>query len=161
LALLFASLGYSEGLLLDMADWPRRASLTALPDEVLLHILTYIPPRDTVLNVQQVSKRFDRLGGEPLLWRYYCRVEFQYWDSKHQIRHKFSGNAGDTDWEKLYRHRTKVDSRTTKILNSILENQVDRITKFRSIGEFGYDAKDTLLRHCHTSENAEDVLARR
>lgn len=61
----------------------------------------------------------------------------------------------------LYAHRKKVDIQTTRILDSILEDQVNRIKKFASIGDFGYDAKDTLVRHCRARESAEDVLARR
>lgn len=144
-----------------MADGAHVATLNALPDEVLQHVLFYLSPQDTVLNLQRVSKRFNRLGNEPLLWRYYCRVQFQYWDSKHRIRHKFLGSVGDVDWKTLYTHRKKVDTQISEILDSILEDQINRIKKFNSIGEFGYDAKDTLLRHCHTGETAEDVLARR
>ena len=68
---------------------------------------------------------------------------------------------GDVDWKMLYMHRVTVDTQTTAILDSILADQVNRIKKFNYIAEFGYDAKDTLLRHCQTSESAEDVLARR
>ena len=71
------------------------------------------------------------------------------------------GDVGDVDWQALYTHRAKVDIETTRILNSTLERQVDRIQKFELIADFGYDAKDTLLHHCHTDEGAEDVLARR
>ena len=136
-------------------------NLESLPDEVLQHILFYISPHDVLLNTQRVSKRFNRLACEPLLWRYHCRTQFKYWDSDHRIRQKFLGNVGDVDWKNLYTHRSKVDLKTTDILDSILDDQVNRIRKFNEIAKFGYDAKDTLLRHCHTSETAEDVLARR
>jgi F-box protein 21 len=69
--------------------------------------------------------------------------------------------VGDVDWKTLYIHRQSVDAQTTAMLDSILEGQVNRIQKFNFIAEFGYDAKDTLLKHCRTSESAEDVLARR
>ena len=71
------------------------------------------------------------------------------------------GGVGDVDWQALYTHRAKVDLETTRILDSTLERQVDRIQKFELIADFGYDAKDTLLQHCHADEEAEDVLARR
>lgn len=135
--------------------------LTALPDEVLQHILFYCPPHHVLLHIQRVSKRFNRLGSEPLLWRYHCRTEFKYWDSKHQIQQKFLQGVGDVDWKRLYTHRRKVDIETSALLDSILERQSNRISKFKSIAEFGYDAKDTLLRHCRTDDTAEDVLARR
>jgi F-box protein 21 len=71
------------------------------------------------------------------------------------------GGVGDVDWKTLFTHRKKVDAEITDILDSILEGQINRIQKFKAIADFGYDAKDALLRHCHTSEDAEDVLARR
>lgn len=58
-------------------------------------------------------------------------------------------------------HRKRVEHETANILDSIIEGQVNRIQKFKMIADFGYDAKDTLLQHCRSSENAEDVLARR
>jgi F-box protein 21 len=136
-------------------------ALDALPDEILQQILFHLSPQDTLLKVQRVSKRWSRLSCEPLLWRHHCRVQFKYWDSKHRIRQKFVGSVGDVDWKMLFMHRSKVDAEVTGLLDSILGEQVNRIRKFKSIGEFGYDAKDSLLRHCHTSEAAEDVLARR
>jgi len=144
-----------------MAGNTRPPSLAGLPDEVLQHILFYLSPRDILLNIQRVSKQLNGLGSEPLLWRHHCRVEFKYWDSKHRIKQKFMGNVGDVDWKTLFMHRRKVDEQTSEILNSILQGQVNRIKKFHSIGDFGYDAKDALLRHCYASETAEDVLARR
>jgi F-box protein 21 len=146
---------------LDTAGDHFQPSLNSLPDEVLQHILYYLPPYDVLASLQRVSKRFQRLASEPLLWRHHCRVLFRYWDSKHRIRQKFVGKAADVDWKMLYTHRMKVDFDTTSTLDSILSGQVNRIQKFRIIAEFGYDAKDTLLRHCHTNDEAEDVLARR
>lgn len=142
----------------------RREPLSAwsdLPDEVLQHILSYVSPGDLLSNVQCISKRFSRLASEPLLWRHHCRVRFAYWDSKHRIRQKFAGNVGDVDWKTLYRHRKKVEFETAAVLDSIIGGQVNRIQKFKLIADFGYDAKDTLLKHCRTSETADDVLARR
>ncbi|TVY59301.1 F-box only protein 21 [Lachnellula cervina] len=136
-------------------------SFNDLPDEIIQHILYFVPPLDIILSVQRTSQRLHNLSSQPLLWRYHCRVQFTYWDPKHRIRQKFLGGIGDVDWQALYAHRAKVDLKTTRILDSTLERQVDRIQKFELIADFGYDAKDTLLQHCHTDEQAEDVLARR
>ena len=135
-------------------------SLNYLPDEILQQILFYLSPEDT-LTIQDTSSRFARLANEPLLWRYHCRTSFKYWDPKHRIRQKFIGNVGDVDWKKIYFYRRDVDIQTTITLNSILASQIKRIEKFERIGQFGYDAKDTLLRHCGTDDSVEDVLARR
>lgn len=135
--------------------------LTDLPDEVLQHITYYCSANDVLLNIQRLSKRFGRLASEPLLWRHHCKTEFKYWDSKHSIGKMFVGNVVDVDWKALYTYRRMVDAKTTHLLGSILKGQIDRISKFRSISHFGYDAKDTLLRHCHAAQDTDDVLARR
>jgi F-box protein 21 len=132
-----------------------------LPDEVLQHVLFFVSPNDLLFNVQCISRRFSRLASEPLLWRHHCQVNFTYWDSKHRIRQKFLGNVGDVDWKTLYKHRKMVESETAAVLDSIIDGQVNRIQKFKMIADFGYDAKDTLLKHCRTPETADDVLARR
>ena len=145
----------------DMTSRHRLSTWSDLPDEVLQHILFYLSPDDLLSNVQRLSKRFSRLASEPLLWRHHCRVHFRYWDSKHRIRQKILGNVGDVDWKTLYMHRKRVESETASVLDSIIAGQVNRIQKFKIIADFGYDAKDILLKHCRTCETAEDVLARR
>jgi F-box protein 21 len=135
-------------------------SLNDLPDEIIQQILFYISPGDALV-VQHVSRRLNQLVNEPLLWRHHCLKSFKYWDAKHRIRQKFAGIVADVDWKKIYFYRRDVDVQTTRILNGILDGQIKRIEKFESISQFGYDAKDTLLRHCATDEAVEDVLARR
>ncbi len=136
-------------------------SLNVLPDEIVQHILYYLSPHHVAHNIQRISKRFESLGREPLLWKHHCRVDYKYWDPKHRIRQRFSGAVADVDWKALYKNRSIVDFATTKLLDSIINCQTNRINKFAAIAGLGYDVKDTLLRHCHTSEDAEDVLARR
>lgn len=140
------------------------ASTTTLchfPDEVLEQIIHYLSAEHTLLSVQRVSKRFLRLAREPLLWRYHCRTDFRYWDEKHRIGQKFKGDVDDADWRMLYLYRKSVDIRTSNLIDSILSEQSKRVEKTEQISEFGYDAKDTLLRHCRTDASADDVLARR
>ncbi|KAB8293134.1 hypothetical protein EYC80_007487 [Monilinia laxa] len=137
----------------------RVSAFTSLPDEILQQILYYISPRDNLSTVQLVSKRFNRLGNAPLLWRHHCCALFKYWDAKHSFSQKVAGSVGDVDWKALYMHRDNVDSRTTKALNNLLQSRANRIANFGEIGEFGYDAKDTLLRHCRI--RGDDQLARK
>lgn len=144
-----------------MAESRTNLSLNELPDEILQQIILFVPPLDIFWRVQRLSKKFNRLGCEYLLWRHHCRKEFKYWDPKHQIHQKFLGNVGDVDWKAIYARRKSMDTKTTETLNSILSGQIQRIGKFGVIGEFGYDAKDTLLRHCNASDDEDDVLARR
>lgn len=132
-----------------------------LPEEIIQKILLYCDPDDISLNLQRVCQRLQRLSNEPFLWRHNCQLEFRYWDIKHCIQDKYLCPVGDVDWKSLYRYRKKVDLKTTQLLNSIICTQKSRISKYEAIAEFGYDAKDTLLRHIGVDENTEDVLARR
>lgn len=88
-------------------------------------------------------------------------VEFKYWDSKHRMRQRFRGKVADVNWKSVYTQRRKIELETTTLLDSIVNGQVNRIAKFKQIADFGYDAKDILLQHCHTDEEADDALARR
>ncbi|OBT68952.1 hypothetical protein VE03_01249 [Pseudogymnoascus sp. 23342-1-I1] len=135
-------------------------SISDLPDEVLNQVLYYLRPEQTII-ARRVSKRLARLSEEPLLWRYYCRTGFTYWDAKHRIKQKFDGDVSDVEWEKLYIHRKHIDARTSELLDSILSEQIGRIDKTKDISEFGYDAKDILLRNCQAETDTDDVLARR
>lgn len=135
-------------------------SLSTLPDELVQHILYHVPPPSATA-LERVSKRFSNVANEPLLWRYYCRAHFRYWDEEHGIRHKFAGQGSSVDWKQVYASRVLVDRTTTRLLGEILSNQNGRIDKIQKIVALGYDVKDTLFRQIDTQEEAEDVLARR
>lgn len=136
------------------------ASLAGLPDEVIQSILFLVPPQSSAA-VEQTSRRFADPANEPLLWRYYCKSTFRYWDRSHDFANIIAGKVSAVDWKQLYIGRHLTDRLTTDILNSILARQPGRIDKFQRIVNFGYDAKDTLIRHLHVGLDAEDVLARR
>ena len=135
------------------------ATLDDLPNEVIQHILLYVPPA-SVPALQRVSRRFNDLT-QPLLWRYHCRTQFRYWDEKHGIQDKFSGNIAKVDWKKAFSERHNIDRSISQAIDSILSRQTGRIEKFEQIVGFGYDAKDALLRHLNVGDEADDVLARR
>lgn len=136
------------------------SSLSRLPDEVLHIILRFTPPR-SALALESTSQRFKNVVNEPLLWRFYCRISFSFWDSRHDIPVKLKCSASSVDWKRLYISRRRVDASTTETLDSLLASQVGRIEKIHSIVNFGYDAKDTLLRHAHARADEGDFLARR
>ncbi|KAI9707265.1 MAG: hypothetical protein M1836_000225 [Candelina mexicana] len=143
-----------------MGNYPQELSLSALPDELIQHIISYTPPSSAAA-IERVSKRFSEVAKEPLLWRYYCRVYFTYWDADHEIRQKFASPVASVDWKQVYVRRGLVERTATHLLQSILSNQSGRIDKIQKIVELGYDVKDALLRHSRTQDDAEDVLARR
>ena len=133
--------------------------LADLPNEIIQQILFYVPP-SSVLAIQRVSRRFNDLT-QPLLWRYHCRTQFKFWDQKHNIQEKFSYEVAKVDWKKVFSNRHSIDRATSHAIDAILCSQVGRVEKFQTVVEFGYDAKDTLLRHLDVDDDAEDVLARR
>ena len=135
-------------------------SLINLPDELIQQILRHVPPI-SIPAVQQVSRQFNNLTKEPLLWRHYCIKNFRYWGQEHGFQQKLRGYVIDVDWEELYKHRYIIDRTTHRCLDSILASQIGRIGKYQEIVDLGYDAKDTLMHELDVGDDAEDVLARR
>lgn len=134
-------------------------SLNHLPEEILHSILCHSPPRSSTA-LEQSSSRFHDVTNEPLLWRHYCQSYYKSWDKRHDISSKLASPVSSVDWKALFVLRYRVDLSITRLLDSILASQTGRIEKFRAVIDFGYDAKDTLLRHCRV-ESGEDHLARR
>ena len=134
-------------------------TLDQLPNEIIFQILLCIPPT-SVPALQQVSKQFNDLS-QPLLWRYHCSKTFHYWSPEHAIDEKFNGPVAKVDWKKVFTQRRQIDRSISREIDSILGSQVGRIEKTSRIVEYGYDAKDTLLRHMSVADDADDVLARR
>lgn len=134
-------------------------SLNHLPEEILHSILCYSHPRSCA-SLEQTSRRFKNVTNEPLLWRHYCHAYYKSWDRKHGMPQKLRKPVSTVDWRALFIMRYKIDCSVTRILDSILASQTGRIEKFRAVINFGYDAKDTLVRHSKV-ESSEDHLARR
>ncbi|KAL4801880.1 Hemimethylated DNA-binding protein YccV like-domain-containing protein [Aspergillus unguis] len=135
-------------------------SLHELPEEILYNILLYCNVPDSIA-VGSSARRFRGVTNEPLLWRHYCLTHFKYWAQEHDMPTKLSSAISTVDWKALYITRHLVDRSTNRILDSILTSQIGRIEKFQSIVNFGYDAKDTLLRNISIDSCADDYLARR
>lgn len=135
-------------------------SFASLPTEILQAIFEYLPP-ESLVNASIASKRLKSIADQPIIWRLYCRTQFRYWDTKHNITGKFAGSLADVDWKALFVERNKTDRATTQLLNKVVSSQLDRIANIQEIANLGYDAKETLLRHCNVGDDAEDVLARR
>lgn len=134
-------------------------SLDQFPNEILHQIFIYISPQ-TIPAVQLVSRQFNDLC-QPILWRHFCRSLFKYWSPQHRIREKFASNVSKVRWKSLFAARHQIDRAIGNYVNEILSQQVNRIARIECITSYGYDAKDTLLRHLQASDAMEDVLARR
>ena len=130
-----------------------------LPDEVIQSILEYADPQ-TAIAIGQVSRRFQDVASEPLLWRRYCIERFKVWSPRHRFWERIRSKE-PFDWKSLFIERIQTDRAVLHTLDVIIENQVGRCQKFESLIQIGYDAKETLLRAYEDSENHEDFLARR
>ena len=134
-------------------------SIEDLPNEILQNILLFAPAC-SITTFQRVCRRFSGIV-DAFNWRHLCQQEFCYWDPSHGFHLKTGAQAKEVYWKKTYIQRHHSHRETTRLLDSILSAQVDRIDKFQRIITIGYDAKDCLLQHLAVDDNAEDVLARR
>jgi F-box protein 21 len=57
--------------------------------------------------------------------------------------------------------RSTIDAAATEYLNNVISCQRGRIKKIQDIIDFGYDVKDTLVRHSLAEPGLDDHLARR
>lgn len=136
------------------------ASLGDIPDEIIRQILFYVSYSEN-LNVQSLARRFRHVGNEPLLWRYYCRTAFEYWQPSHDFPQKLRQPVSEVDWKALCLSRVKKNARLSRTFESLLKSKLYRMLKMEQICKELYDAKDFLLRQIKTDDSADDVLARR
>ncbi|KAI1105447.1 hypothetical protein F4804DRAFT_304421 [Jackrogersella minutella] len=137
------------------------ASIDDLPDEIVHQILLYVSPDETLNNIALLSKRFNRVAHEPLLWRSYCEHAFKYWESRHRFKERLKGRLHDTNWRRLFLQRLGRNNRVAHLVEGIVASRVYRLQKIEEICQYGYDAKDYLLSQCRAPDSVQDVLARR
>ncbi|KAF2871035.1 Hemimethylated DNA-binding protein YccV like-domain-containing protein [Massariosphaeria phaeospora] len=138
-----------------------RPSLATLPTEILEAIFLHLDPQSLVA-VARTSKFNKRITTDaPIVWRHLCQTRFRFWDPRRDIAAKYAAPLSGVDWRALFIQRVVIEKDTTALLNQMLGSQQDRILHINEIAEFGYDAKDTLLREMTCPDDAEDVLARR
>ncbi|KAI1498437.1 F-box domain-containing protein [Biscogniauxia marginata] len=135
--------------------------LDFLPDELVHQILHYLTPEETLGTIALLSRRFNRVAQEPLLWKYYCQTYFKYWQANHHFGEKLKGKLRDVNWKRLYLLRLARNRRIAQLVDDIVASRVSRLDKMEQICLYGYDAKDYLLSQCRIDDCAEDVLARR
>lgn len=136
-------------------------SLVLLPDEVVHHLLHYVPPEDTLLAFQFLCKRLKRLANVNVLWKYYCRSSFTYWDQQEEYSCMLREPASKTSWKRMYLVRRSRNNQISTLLDGIIASKVGRIEKMEKVCRLGYDAKDFLLSQCRSDPTADDFLARR
>lgn len=136
-------------------------SFLDLPTETLEAIFLELDPR-SLIHVSQTNKLLYQLTIDaPILWRHLCLTQFKTWDTRHKIATKAAGPLSDIDWRSLYMEKVKTEKRTRELLDHVVSTQHERLRCINEIADFGYDAKEMLLRECTCPDGAEDVLARR
>lgn len=138
-----------------------RSTLLDLPAEILEAIFLHLDP-PSLFALAQSNRTIKNLTTDsPIIWRHLCRTSFTTWAPHHRIAAKYAGPLSDVDWRTLYICRRRIERETRRLLNHVIATQHERIRCINDIAEFGYDAKETLLRECACPDDAEDVLARR
>lgn len=132
-----------------------------IPDEIFKHLLQFVSPQDNLGSVQLVSRRFNQLANDSLLWKQHCNSTFTYWLPEHRFHERVKGLASETEWKKLFILRFSRNKRIARMLDDIIATKVGRVKRFELIGQLGYDAKDLLLEQCQISSSVDDHLARR
>lgn len=136
-------------------------AFTNLPTELLEAIFLHLDPR-SLIALSQSNRLIKQLTTDsPIIWRHLCRTSFTTWAPHHNIAAKLAGPLHNVNWRALYIRKKHVEHETRRLLEHVLATQHERIRCINEIAGFGYDAKETLLRECACSDDAEDVLARR
>lgn len=136
-------------------------AFTELPTEILEAIALNLDA-GSLIAVSRTNKLIKQLTADsPILWRHLCQTQFTAWDSRHNIAAKLLAPLSDVDWRGLYKERFKIETRTRKLLDHVVSTQHQRIRCINEIAEFGYDAKEALVREMECPDDADDVLARR
>ena len=134
--------------------------LIDLPDEVIQNVLFRLNYTNA-LALEATCRRFRDVANEPLLWKSFCRDGWKKWQPRHNFKAKIAGSEFDC-WKGLFAERTRSHREVCALIESIIEEDGNRIRKVERIVDLGWDAKDALLdgfRLAHLSE--KNVLAQR
>ena len=134
--------------------------LIDLPDEVIQNVLFRLNYTNA-LALEATCRRFRDVANEPLLWKSFCRDGWKKWQPRHNFKAKIAGSEFDR-WKGLFAERTRSHREVCALVESIIEEDRNRIKEVEKIVNLGWDAKDALLdgfRLAHLSEKS--VLAQR
>ena len=133
--------------------------LTALPDEVIQVILSYLPPLSNIA-LQQTCRHFADAANEPLLWRDYSQRTYKWWDSRHAFRAKVA-DPSFSGWKNLFASRHRTSQVVQGAIHRIVIEELGRLDSLKSILDIGYDAKGDLLDLFYLAAASENHLAQR
>ena len=134
--------------------------LKDLPDEVIQNVLFRLDYRNA-LAIEAACRRFRDVANEPLLWKSFCRHGWKKWHPRHHFSAKLAGGEF-VGWKALFAERFRSHKEVRTLIEDIVQEDLDRISRVERIVELGWDAKDAIIeafRLAHLSE--ENVLAQR
>ncbi|KAL9057844.1 MAG: hypothetical protein Q9162_002074 [Coniocarpon cinnabarinum] len=134
-------------------------ALLQLPDELVQHILTFLP-LPSLVTAERINHRLNALVRSNTVFAVHCVDQFRFWHPKHNLRRRLRAPIAETDWRQLLVERAHTEERVSETFEELLQHQAGRTERSEVITGEGYDSKDFLLQQVRTSHNAEDYLAR-
>jgi F-box protein 21 len=135
--------------------------LLDLPDELIHSIFVHLDA-STAANLGRSSKRLQKISNTASLWRRWCRDAWNYWEERENRPVPDYNLHSATPWKDVYSDKVNRDKTFLVLFDQLLSKQQGRMALMHEIVEtLTYDAKDMLQRQLRTSDDAEDVLARR
>jgi len=133
--------------------------LDALPDEVIQAILQQLDAL-TLITISTVSRHFQAVANEQLIWKDLLLHDFRFWDDKHELSKKV-GDPSFHDWKDLYAVRHTANVATRRAVQYMIDEPVGRLEKAQGALEYGYGIKDVLLELNKDASLTDCVLAQR
>lgn len=137
------------------------ASLSTCPDEIVLQILTHVPPATNALGVQPASRRLCRVAREPALWRAHCAAVYAHWHARHAFSARLAAVVSDTDWAALFAERAATDKKAAELLSGVIRAPYGDGSGLAELARLGADVVDYLIPQAAAGSDCRDVLARR
>ncbi|KAJ3155279.1 hypothetical protein HDU86_004369 [Geranomyces michiganensis] len=123
-----------------------------LPQDLILEVLQYVGPSDTV-RWTQCSSVWRGVCSDNLLWKHYSLERWHHWANGVPYDPTFTG------WRNLFEERYRKDSLAARALNGVVLEPRHRLSRMLSIAKLREDALDLLDRNLE--DCPEDYLARK
>lgn len=133
--------------------------LDSLPDEVIQAILQQLDAL-TLITISTVSRHFQAVANEQLIWKDLLLRDFTFWDDRHALSKKV-GDASFHDWKDLYAVRHTANVATRRAVQDMIDVPVGRLAKAHAVLDHGYGIKDVLLKLDRDASLTDCVLAQR
>lgn len=122
----------------------------ALPLDILIHILTFLPPSRqfgddasvvAITRFAEASQLFCEATRFPTLWKAHYNARYLHSEPQMEAsrRQKFSA-----DWRLMYADRRRIDAIARSLLNQMVHHRSSRYEYAQSLWRLGFDVWDVL-----------------